>query len=105
MSLLLRDHNDEGNMIMIALIGGERKRSLATVRRLGRCLVTVRVASGEDSAPRMCARDSLSSLLASRPTNCSERRKTRIWRLPRARRVLDLQLKTCTICGAIYRGF
>jgi hypothetical protein len=31
----------------------------------------VRVASGEASAPRTCAKASLSSLLASRPTNYS----------------------------------
>jgi hypothetical protein len=50
-----------------------------TVRWLSRCLSTVRAASSEASAPRTCAKASLSSLLASRPTNCSDRRrKTRI---------------------------
>jgi hypothetical protein len=104
--LLLRDHIDEGNMFMLALIGGERQRSPATVRRLGRCLLTVRAASGEASAPRTCAKASLSSLLASRLTNYSDRQqKTWIWWLPRVRRVLDLRPKIRTICGAIYRGF
>jgi hypothetical protein len=61
---------------------------------------------GEASAPRTCTKASSSSLLASRPTNCSDRRqKTRIWWLPMVRRVLDLRLKICTICGTIYRGF
>jgi hypothetical protein len=32
------------------------RRRAATVRRLDRCLVTVRAASGEDSAPSMCAK-------------------------------------------------
>jgi hypothetical protein len=83
-----------------------RQRSPATVRRLGRCLSTLRTTSGEASAPRTCAKASLSSLLASRPTNCSNRRwKTRIWWLPRVRRVLYLRPKIHTICGAIYRGF
>jgi hypothetical protein len=60
----------------------------------------------EASAPRTCAKASLSSLLASQPTNCSDRRrKTRIWWLPRLRWVLELWLKIRTICGAIYRGF
>jgi hypothetical protein len=76
------------------------------VRRLGRCLATVRAASGEASTPRTCAEASLNSLLASRPTNCSERRrKTRIWWLSRVRRVLELRLKIRTIGDAIYRGF
>jgi hypothetical protein len=44
----------------------------ATVRRLGWCLATVRVASGKASAPRMCTEASLNSLLASRLTNCFE---------------------------------
>jgi hypothetical protein len=49
---------------------------------------------------------SLNSLLASRPTNSTERRwKTRIWWLPRVQRVLDLRPKIHTICSAIYRGF
>jgi hypothetical protein len=44
----------------------------------------VRAAYGEALAPRTCAKASLSYLLASRPTNCSDRRrKTRIWWLPR----------------------
>jgi hypothetical protein len=90
-NLLWRDHNAEGILIMLTLIGGERQRSPATVRRLGRCLAMVRAASGEVSAPRTCAEASSSSLLASRPINCSERRwKTRIWWLPRVGRVLDL---------------
>jgi hypothetical protein len=76
------------------------------VRQLDRCLVTVRTASGEASAPRTCTKASLSSLLASRPTNCSERqRKTRIWWLHRVRWVLDLRPKIRTILRAIYRGF
>jgi hypothetical protein len=52
-------------MIMLTLIGGERQRSMATVRQLSRCLATVRAASGEASALRKCAKASLSSLLAS----------------------------------------
>jgi hypothetical protein len=76
------------------------------VRRLGWCLVTVRAAVGEASAPRMCVEASSSSLLASRLINCSERgRKTQIWWLHRVQRVLDLQPKIHTIGGAIYRGF
>jgi hypothetical protein len=99
-------HNDEGNMFMLTLIGGERQWSPAMVRQLTRCLSTVRAASGEDSAPRTCAKASSSSLLASRPTNCSDRRrKTRIWWLSRVWWVLDLRLKIHTICGAIYRRF
>jgi hypothetical protein len=44
-----------------------------------RCLSMVRAASSEASAPRMCAKASLSSLLTSRSTNCSDwRRKTQI---------------------------
>jgi hypothetical protein len=70
----LRDHNDEGNVFMLTLIGGERQRSPATVRSLNRCLSMVRAASGEASAPRTCAKASSSSLLVSRPTNCSDRR-------------------------------
>jgi hypothetical protein len=70
----LQDHSDEGNSIMLTLIGGERQRSPTTVRQLGRCLATLRAASGEASALRTCAEASLNSLLASRPTNCSERR-------------------------------
>jgi hypothetical protein len=105
-ALLLRDHSDEGNLIMLTLIGRGRQRNPATVRQLGRCLMTVRAASGEASAPRTCAEASSSSLLASRPMNCSEQRqKTQIWWLPRVRRVLDLRQKICTIGGAIYRGF
>jgi hypothetical protein len=93
-------------MFMLTLIDGERQRSPATVRRLGRCLSTVREASSEASAPRTCAKASWSSLLDSRPTNCSDRWwKTQIWWLPRVRRVLDLRLKICTICNAIYRVF
>jgi hypothetical protein len=71
--LLLRDHSDEGNVFMLTLIGRERQRSPATVRRLGWCLLMVRAASGEASAPRTCAKASSSSLLASRPANCSYR--------------------------------
>jgi hypothetical protein len=105
-ALLLRDHSDEGNSIRLTLISGGRQRSLTTVRRLGRCLVTVRAASGEASAPRTCTEASLISLLASRPINCSERRwKTWIWWRPRVRRVLHLRPKILTICDAIYRGF
>jgi hypothetical protein len=104
--LLLRDHSDEGNLIRLTFIDGGRQQSPAMVRRLGQCLVTVRVASGEASAPSTCAEASSSSLLASRPTNCSERWwKNWICWLPRVRRVLDLRLKICTIGGAIYRGF
>jgi hypothetical protein len=104
--LLLWDHNDEGNVFMLTLTSGERQRSPAMVRRLGRCLSTVRAASGEALAQRTCAKDSLSSLLASRPTNCSNQwQKTRIWWPPRVQLVLDLRQKIHTICGAIYRGF
>jgi hypothetical protein len=104
--LLLQDHSDEENVFMLTLINGEWQRSPAMVRRLGRCLSTVRVASSEASAPRTCAKASSSSLLASRQTNCSDRwRKTRIWWLPRVQRVLDLWPKIHTICGAIYTGF
>jgi hypothetical protein len=70
--LLLRDHSDEGNAFMLTLIGGQRQWSPATVRQLGRCLSTVRVASGEASAPRTCAKASSSSFLTSRLTNCSD---------------------------------
>jgi hypothetical protein len=85
--LLLRDHNDEGNSVRLTLIGGGQQWSPAMVRRLDRCLVTVSVASGEASAPRTCAEGSWSSLPASWPINCSERRrKTWIWWLPRVRR-------------------
>jgi hypothetical protein len=88
------------------LIGGGWQRSPAMVKQLSLCFMTVRVASGEASAPRTCTEASLSSLLASRPTNCSKRwRKTQIWWLPRVRRVLDLRSKICNIGGAIYRGF
>jgi hypothetical protein len=104
--LLLRDHIDEGNVFILTLIGGEWQRSPAMVRRLGRWLSTMRAATGEASAPRTCAKASLSSLLASQQTNCSDQwRKTRIWWLPRVQRVLDLRAKIRTICGAIYRGF
>jgi hypothetical protein len=72
--LLLRDHSDEGNSIILTLSDGERQRSPATVRRLGRFLTMVRASSGEASAPRTCIEASLNSLLASRLTNCSERR-------------------------------
>jgi hypothetical protein len=95
----------QGDLFMLTLIGRERRRSSAMVRQLGRCLSTVRAASSEASAPRTCAKASSSSLLTSRPTNFSDRwRKTRIWWLPRVRRVLDLQPKIRTICSAIYRG-
>jgi hypothetical protein len=104
--LFLRDHSDEGNSIMLTLIGGEWQQSPTMVRRLGRCLVTVRAASGEASAPRTCAKASSSSLLASRLTNCSKwQRKTQIWWLTRVRRVLDLRPKICTKGDAIYRVF
>jgi hypothetical protein len=59
-------------MFMLTLIDEEWQQSSATVRRLGRCLSTVRVASGEASAPWTCVKASSSSLLASRPTNCSD---------------------------------
>jgi hypothetical protein len=72
---LVRDHIDEGNLIRLTLIGGGRQRSLATVRRLSWCLVMERSSSGEASATRMCAEASSSSPLASRPINCSERRR------------------------------
>jgi hypothetical protein len=62
--LLLRDHNDDGNVFMLTLIDGEQQRSPATVRRLGRCLSTVRAASGEALAPWTCIKASSSSLLA-----------------------------------------
>jgi hypothetical protein len=88
-------------MFMLTLIDGERQRSPAMVRRLGRCLSTVRVASGEASASRTCTKASLSSILASRPTNCSDRLR---W-LPRVRHVIDLRPKIRTICGAIYKSF
>jgi hypothetical protein len=95
-----------GNSIRLTLIGGGWQRSPATVRRLDRCLVTVRVASGEASAPRMCSEASSSSFLASRLINCSkQRRKTRIWWLSRFWQVLDLRPKIHTIGGAIYMGF
>jgi hypothetical protein len=91
-------------VFMLTLIGGERQRSPATVRRLGRCLSMVRAASGEASAPRTCANASLSFLLASRPTNCSDRRrKTRIWCLPRVRRFLFCGRKF-TLYAALYIG-
>jgi hypothetical protein len=91
--LLLRDDSDEGNVFMLTLIGGERQRSPTMVTRLGRCLLTVRAASSEASALRMCTKASFSSLLDSWPTNCSDR-----W-------VLDLRPKIHAIRGAIYRGF
>jgi hypothetical protein len=104
--LLLQDHNNEGNVSMLALISGERQRSQATVRWLGQCLSTVRAASDDASAPRTCAKASSSSLLASRSTNCSDWRwKTRIWCLPRVRQVLDLRPTNRTICDARYCGF
>jgi hypothetical protein len=85
---------------MLTLIGRERQQSPATVRRFSRCLSTVRAASGEASAPRTCAKASFSSLPASRPTNCSDRRqKTQIWWLLRVRRVLVLRPKIRTTCG------
>jgi hypothetical protein len=66
-------------MIMLTLIGREMQQSPATVRRLSWCLSMVRAASGEASTPRTCAKASSSSLLASRPTNCSDQqRKTQI---------------------------
>jgi hypothetical protein len=95
-----------GVVFILTLVGGERQQSPATVRRLGQCLSIVRVASGEASAQRTCAKASLSSLLASRLTNCSDRRrKTRIWWLPRVQRVLVLRPKIRTTSGAIYRSF
>jgi hypothetical protein len=104
--LFLWDHSNEGNVFMLTLIDGERQRSPATVWQLGRCLAMVWAASGEASTPRMCTKASSSSLLASWPTNCSERwRKTQIWWLPRVWRVLDLRPEIRTICGAVYRGF
>jgi hypothetical protein len=85
-------------VFMLTLIDGEQQRSMAMVRQLGRYLSTVRAASGEASAPRTCAKASSSSLLASRPTNCSDQQqKTRIWWLPKVRRVLDLRPKIRTI--------
>jgi hypothetical protein len=93
-------------VFMLTLIGGERQWSPAMVRLLGRCLAMVRAASIEALAPRMYAKASSSSLLASGLTNCSDWwQKTQIWWLPRVRRVLDLRPKIRTICGAIYRGF
>jgi hypothetical protein len=104
--LLLRDHRNEGNLIMLTIFGGGRQWSLAMVRWLGQCLVTVRAASGEALTPKTCAEASSNSLLAFRPTNCFERRrKTRIWWPPRVSRVLDLQSKIRTIGSAIYTGF
>jgi hypothetical protein len=80
------------------------RRRAGTEPRNGE-VAMVREAFGEASAPRTCAKASLSSLIGSRPTNCSERRrKTWIWWLPRVRRVLDLWHKICTICSAIYRS-
>jgi hypothetical protein len=82
--LLLRDHDDEGNMIRLTLIGRGQQQSPAMVRQLGRYLVMVTASSGEASAPRTCGEASSSSFLASRPINCSQRRrKTWIWWLPR----------------------
>jgi hypothetical protein len=96
--LLLRNHNDEGNIFILTLIDGERQRSPTTVGRLGRCLSMVSVASGEASAPRTCAKASSSSLLASWLSNYPDQQwKTRIWWLPRVRRVLDLRPKTRTL--------
>jgi hypothetical protein len=104
--LLLRDHSDEGNVFILTLIGGERQRSPAMVRRRSRCMLTVRAASGEASTSRTCAKASSSSLLASRLTSCSDRwQKTQIWWLPRVWRVLDLRPKIRTICSVIYRAF
>jgi hypothetical protein len=51
--LLLRNHIDEGNVFMLTLIGGEWQRSPAMVKRLDRCLSTVRTASSDASAPRL----------------------------------------------------
>jgi hypothetical protein len=62
-------------MFLLTLIGAEWQRSSAMVRRLSRCLSMVRAASGEASTPRMCAKAALSSLLASRSTNCSDKRR------------------------------
>jgi hypothetical protein len=104
--LLLLDHSNEGNVIMLTIIGGERQRGPAMVRQLGGCLATVRAAFGKASALRTCAKACSTSLIAPRPTNCSKQwQKTRIWWLPRVWRVLDLRPKIHTICGAIYRGF
>jgi hypothetical protein len=95
-----------GEHVYANLIQRRAATKPGTVRRLSRCLSTVRAASGEASAPRTCAKASLSSLLASRPTNCSNQRwKTRIWWLHMVRRVLVLRSKIRTTCGAIYRGF
>jgi hypothetical protein len=83
---------------------GHRKWS--TGRQLGRRLATVRMASGGAPASRVCVEVSLCSLLVSCTANCFKRwRKTRIWLLPRVRRVLDLQVKIHTMGCAIYRGF
>jgi hypothetical protein len=95
-----------GEHVYANFIGGEQQWSSTTVRQLDWGLSMVRAASGEASAPSTCAKASLSSLLASRLTNCSDRWwKTRIWWLPRVRRVLDLRPKILTICDAIYTGF
>jgi hypothetical protein len=53
----------------------EAAQSLASVRRLGRCLAMVRAVSSEAAAPRTCTEASSSSLLASQPINCSEWRR------------------------------
>jgi hypothetical protein len=45
-------------MFMLTLIGGERQRGPATMRRLGRCLMTMRATSGEASTPMTCAKAS-----------------------------------------------
>jgi hypothetical protein len=50
------DHNDEENMFMLTLIGREGQQSPAMVRQVGRCLSTVRAASGEASAARTCTK-------------------------------------------------
>jgi hypothetical protein len=73
---------------MLTLIGGERQRSPAMVRQLGRCLSTVRVASGEASAPRMAEASSFSTdqLLRSAAENLN-------LVAPRVRRVLHLRSK------------
>jgi hypothetical protein len=70
--LLLRDHIDKGNSIMLTLIDGERQRSPAMVRKLSQCLVMVRAASGEASTPWTRAEASLNYLPASWSSNRSE---------------------------------
>jgi hypothetical protein len=95
-----------GERVYANLNGQRAATKPSNMKMLNRWLSTMGAASGEASVPRMCAEASLSFLLASRPTNCSDRRwKTRIYWPPRVRWVLELRLKIPTICGAIYRGF